>query len=491
MNQVSANQFSKSVFWRFADLFSRKAIGLAISIILARLIAPEAYGIIALTTVFVGFTNIFILTGFNVALVRKKKVSDIDFSTVMTISLSCSTIIYVFCFFFAPLFAEFYESPKLCEVLRLMLLSLLFHAISNVVRAKAMREMQFKRISLISFTCNVGSSIIAVILAYQGLGVWALVIQQLLASILDMFLMLLIFKWRLSFKFSYIAAKEMFGFTMGVLGSSFLDFLANNLNGLIIGKKYSTTDLGYYDRGNMFPEVIGANLYGTISNVLLPTLSSCQNDEERMKRITRKVMSFTAFVIFPILFGLIGVSNIFVPLVLTEKWTPCIPLLCLCCLYYVINPIKSIGYSVFYAKGESRFCIKVEMARVGIMIVGLMLIVLLDAPIYFVVISNIVVCLAVSLFTQYYVQKLLSYTYYDLFKDISYPLFFSVIIMITTYLIGEIEGNLIVLLCLQVVCGIGIYLFLSWFFKVKELTYAFDMISKIVDRKNRRATSGN
>ena len=282
MEQVTANQFSSSIFWRFSDLFSRKAIGLVISIILARLIVPEAYGVIALTTVFIGFTNIFILTGFNVALIRKESVSDLDYSTVTTISLSCSAIIYLVCFVFAPLFADFYETSHLCEVLRVMLLSLLFLAIANVVRAKAMREMQFKRLSLISFTCNVASSIVAVVFAYQGYGVWALVIQQLLASILDTLLMLLVFKWKLSFKFSHSAAKEMFGFTMGVLGSSFLDFLANNLNGLIIGKKYSTTDLGYYDRGNMFPEVIGANLCGTVSNVLLPTLSSGQFVVERM-----------------------------------------------------------------------------------------------------------------------------------------------------------------------------------------------------------------
>lgn len=478
MEQVTANQFSSSIFWRFSDLFSRKAIGLVISIILARLIVPEAYGVIALTTVFIGFTNIFILTGFNVALIRKESVSDLDYSTVTTISLSCSAIIYLVCFVFAPLFADFYETSHLCEVLRVMLLSLLFLAIANVVRAKAMREMQFKRLSLISFTCNVASSIVAVVFAYQGYGVWALVIQQLLASILDTLLMLLVFKWKLSFKFSHSAAKEMFGFTMGVLGSSFLDFLANNLNGLIIGKKYSTTDLGYYDRGNMFPEVIGANLYGTISNVLLPTLSSCQNDAERMKRIARKVMSFTAFIIFPILFGLIGVSKVFVPLILTEKWIPCIPLLCLCCLYYVINPIKSIGYSVFYAKGKSRFCMRVEMARVSLMIVGLMLIVVLDAPIHFVVISNIVICLAVSLFSQYYVREILSYTYTELFKDLAPSLFFSLILMVVTYFIGEIEENRFLIFCIQIISGAGIYALLSWGFKVKELAYALEMLSK-------------
>lgn len=479
MEQVTANQFSSSIVWRFSDLFSRKLVGLIVSIILARLIAPEAYGVIALTTIFIGFTNIFILTGFNVALIRKEDVQDIDYSTVTTISLVCSLIIYLCCFILAPAFSRFYDSPQLINVLRVMLLVLFFLAIGNIVRAKAMREMQFKKISIISFSSNVSSSIIAVIFAYKGFGVWALVIQQLLASIIDVMLLLIVFHWRLSLKYSHNSAKEMFGFTMGVIGSSFLDFLANNLNGLIIGKTYSTKDLGYYDRGNMFPEVIGANLYGTISNVLFPTLSSCQNDLERMKRITRKVMSFSAFIIYPVLFGLIGISKVMIPVLLTEKWSPCIPLLCLCCLYYIINPIKSIGYSVFYAMGRSKFCVKVELTRVVMMIIGLFFVVLLEAPIHYVVISNIGVCLIVSLLTHYFVRKVLNYTYSELLKDLAPSLFISLIMLLFTYLIGGTDINRIVLLGVQILGGAGIYLFLSWLFKVQEIEYASDMLRKL------------
>lgn len=160
--------------------------------------------------------------------------------------------------------------------------------------------------------------------------------------------MMILFRWHLSLKYSSSVAKGMFKFTAGVIGTSFLDFLGNNICGLIIGKSYSTKDLGYYNRANMFPETIGLNVYNSINSVLLPTLASLQNNEDDMKRVTRKVMSLTEYIIFPMMFGLIGVANVLIPVLLTDKWVPSIPLMYFCCLYYAINPIRAIGYNVFY-----------------------------------------------------------------------------------------------------------------------------------------------
>lgn len=347
MRRVTSNQFANNAMWKFADMISNKLILLVITILLARLITPEAYGVVALTMVFIGFSDIFILNGFNIALIRKETVDEIDYSTVTTMSLVFTVFMYLIIFVTAPYAASFYKSPDLCLVLRIITILLFFRSIVSVIRAKGTRELQFKRMVISAFISNVSAGVIALVLAYLGWGIWALVAQQLLAGFLDMIILMHIFRWHLSLKISFSVVKGMLKFTVGVLGTSFLDFLGNNVSSLIIGKSYSTKDLGYYNRANILPETIGLNAYNSINSVLLPTLASLQNDRDAMKRVTRKVMSLTEYIILPMMFGLIGVANVLIPVLLTDKWVSSIPLMYFCCISFAINPIRAIGYNVF------------------------------------------------------------------------------------------------------------------------------------------------
>ena len=165
--------------------------------------------------------------------------------------------------------------------------------------------------------------------------------------------------------------------------------MGNNVSSLIIGKSYSTKDLGYYNRANILPETIGLNAYNSINSVLLPTLASLQNDRDAMKRVTRKVMSLTEYIILPMMFGLIGVANVLIPVLLTDKWVSSIPLMYFCCISFAINPIRAIGYNVFYARGDSRLSVNIEILRATLMIVGILIVILVfqEALIY-VLLSN-------------------------------------------------------------------------------------------------------
>ena len=477
MRRVTSNQFANNAMWKFADMISNKLILLVITILLARLITPEAYGVVALTMVFIGFSDIFILNGFNIALIRKETVDEIDYSTVTTMSLVFTVFMYLIIFVTAPYAASFYKSPDLCLVLRIITILLFFRSIVSVIRAKGTRELQFKRMVISAFISNVSAGVIALVLAYLGWGIWALVAQQLLAGFLDMIILMHILRWHLSLKISFSVVKGMLKFTVGVLGTSFLDFLGNNVSSLIIGKSYSTKDLGYYNRANILPETIGLNAYNSINSVLLPTLASLQNDRDAMKRVTRKVMSLTEYIILPMMFGLIGVANVLIPVLLTDKWVSSIPLMYFCCISFAINPIRAIGYNVFYARGDSRLSVNIEILRATLMIVGILIVILVfqEALIY-VLLSNALISLVVAGATHYRVKSCIGYSFRELYSDVFPSLVMSLIMMSIVLLVGNLQMNKVLLLIIQVLIGGTIYMGMSLVLKNKNFVILKDYI---------------
>lgn len=427
--------------------------------------------------VFIGFSDIFILNGFNIALIRKETVDEIDYSTVTTMSLVFTVFMYLIIFVTAPYAASFYKSPDLCLVLRIITILLFFRSIVSVIRAKGTRELQFKRMVISAFISNVSAGVIALVLAYLGWGIWALVAQQLLAGFLDMIILMHIFRWHLSLKISFSVVKGMLKFTVGVLGTSFLDFLGNNVSSLIIGKSYSTKDLGYYNRANILPETIGLNAYNSINSVLLPTLASLQNDRDAMKRVTRKVMSLTEYIILPMMFGLIGVANVLIPVLLTDKWVSSIPLMYFCCISFAINPIRAIGYNVFYARGDSRLSVNIEILRATLMIVGILIVILVfqEALIY-VLLSNALISLVVAGATHYRVKSCIGYSFRELYSDVFPSLVMSLIMMSIVLLVGNLQMNKVLLLIIQVLIGGTIYMGMSLVLKNKNFVILKDYI---------------
>lgn len=483
MKKVSGEQFASNAIWKFLELFSTKLVALVISTIIARLLSPNAYGIIALTTVFITFSDIFITNGFNVALIRKDEVSEIDYSTVMLMSLSFSAILYIILYFSAPYLAKFYNTPEFKEVLRILTLIIFLKSVSTVIKAKATRQLQIKKMSIVSVIASTCASIIGVVFAYNGFGVWALVAQQVLTNLFDVIGLSFAFRWRYSFRFSLTSAKQMTRFTIGVLGTSFLDFLGNNVNSLVIGKAYNSTDLGFYNRGNMYPETISLNTYNAINSVLLPTLASRQDDNRGMRTVVKKVVSLTTYIIFPMMFGLIAVSDNFVSVLLTDKWMPCVPILICACLYYSINPIRAIGYNVFYAKGESDKCVKIEVFRSLLMIANLFITILwLKQSIYVLTSINVLISLMVSIITQIMVSNSIGYSGYDLLSDIASPIFMSSVMVLVVRCMTFLPIDNFGILISQISVGFGTYIGLSIITKNSSYLFLFGYVKKLTHR---------
>lgn len=458
MQEVTTMEFASNSVWKFLELFSKKVIALVLSTILALLLSPDVYGIVALTTVFITFSDIFIMNGFNVALVRKKEICDVDYSTVMVMGVCFSTVLYALFFFLAPFLAKFYKEPEFCNVLRVLSVLIFFKAIASVIKARATRELQFKKMSFVSVLTSTLAILFGIAFAINGFGVYALVFQQLLANLLDVIALSFVFRWKYSLRFSKQSAGEMTRFTLGVLGTSFLDFFGNNLSNLVVPKVYSSTELGYLNRGNAYPETIGLNMYNSINGVLLPTLASRQDNEEGMKRAIRKVISVSCYMIFPLMFGMIAVSDSFVTVVLTEKWVPCIPILICSSLLYALNPIRAIGYNVFYAIGKSKRCVQIEAVRTLLYVLNLLVtIVVLRKSIYVFAALNVGIALVCVIITQHLVGKCVQYRWQEFFKDVI-PTFLLCIVMILgvrTVCYLKISGPII--LVLQIVLGALIY----------------------------------
>lgn len=479
MDTVSSSQFANNALWRFIDVISRKIIALGISIVLARLIAPEAYGIVALTTVFITFSDIFILNGFNIALIRKDVVSSTDYSTVTYLSLIFTTVMYLVFYITSPFIASFYECDILSPVLRVITILLFFESVSSVIRAYATRELQFKKMALSSFISNVASGLLALILAFEGFGVWALVVQQVCANFLDMSIMSIIFRWRVRPTFSIDSAKSMTKFTMGVLGTSFLDFFGNNVCSLIIGKTYTTKDLGYYNRANLFPETIGLNAYSSINSVLLPTLASRQSDIEGMKRVARKVMSLTEYIILPLMFGLMAIADNLINLLLTEKWAPAIPMMYFCCLYYAINPIRAISYSIFYSMAKSKTTMYIELIRSLLMVSGIILVaIIFKMGLIYVLLANLLISIFVALQAQFEVYKLISYSIRELVEDIFPSLMLSLIMLVIVYSESLLSLGRVSQLVIQIFTGLVVYVALSIIARNKNFIILVDFLKQ-------------
>lgn len=483
MKKVTVEQFASNSIWRFLELFSKKLIALALSTILARLLTPDVYGVVALTTVFITFSDIFITNGFNITLIRKENVSQIDYSTVMAMSLSFSACLYIIFFSVAPFLAKFYETPEFELVLRTLTSLIFLKSISAVIKAKATRQLQFKKMSIISVVTSTIASIIGIVFAYNGMGVWALVAQQILANLFDVISLSIVFKWKYSIKVSIASVKQMMTFTIGVIGTSFLDFTGNNINNLVIGKAYSSTELGYFNRGNMYPETISLNMYNSITSVLLPTLASKQNDNIAMKKIVRKVISITTYIIFPMMFGLIAVSDKFVLVLLTEKWMPCVPIMICSCLYYSINPIRAVGYNVFYAKGESSQCVRIEIFRTMLMVTNLLVTILwLKKSIYILTGINVVIALIIAIITQVMVAKSINYSGRELLLDILPVLLMSIAMVIVVRCISLLPLSQPMVFLIQIVVGGTVYILLSLLTKNSSFMFLLAYIKKFIIR---------
>lgn len=483
MGSISKTTFAKSSIWKMSESLLTRGVSLIISILLARIILPADYGIVEVTSIFISFCTIVVQNGLSTALIRKKEVSDEDFSHAFIVGLVIAVVMYGAFFFIAPFIADFYEEPLITPVIRVQMLSLFLYALGNVRTAIITREFKFKSLCIISFISNLIGGVISVIMANNGFGVWALVYHTLMVDGISAILLFTVVKWKMTWNFSMQKFRETFVFSASVLLTSLLDFCANNILTAIYGKVYSVEDLAYKGKGGMFPELICLHTYGAITSVMLPTMAAEQSENEKLKSITRRMVKMTAYIIFPMMAGLAAVGDKLIPFLLTDVWMPAVPMLTATCIYYAANPFRSINMQLIYAKGEVKRAVRIETFR-SIMLVGIGLICIfaLKVSIYVAVYINCILAVVVAVLTQIEAKRMIGYEFSEWISDMSIPALMSVAMLAVVRLSGMLSTSLFLSLVLEVAVGVVLYFVLSVAIKpqgFKDITEILrDMIQK-------------
>lgn len=480
LNDVKTRTIS-GLIWQYAEKCGAEVIQFVVSIIIARILSPSDYGLIGLITVFISVAGVFVSSGLGQALVQRKEIDNKDYSTVFFYSLAFSVLIYGILFFIAPYIAKFYSSPTLIQIVRVLGLTVIVGSINGVQRSYVQKTMQFRRFFVSTLWGKGISAIIGISLAYAGYGVWALVGQQLSMTITDTVVLWITVKWRPQLTFSVKRMKEMFSFGWKLLCSSLIDTVYSNIYSLVIGKTYSTSDLGFYNRGKQFPMLIINNINSSIQSVLFPVLSEAQEENERLKSMVRRSIVTSTFLIFPAMAGLAAIAEPLTVTLLTEKWLPAVPFIQFCCFSYAFWPIHTANLQAINAVGRSDITLKLEVIKKVIGIVVLVLTV--PHGLMVMMIARCGVAIISTFINAYPNKKLLGYSYLEQIKDIAPSFAISIVMMGVILLLTLLPISPILQMIIQVILGIAIYFGLAKLFKLECLEYVLNTIKGFIKKK--------
>lgn len=470
----------KNFLWRFAERCSAQMVSLVVSIVLARLLAPEDYGIIALVTVFTTIMQVFVDSGLGTALIQKKNADDLDFSSVFYFNFAVCLILYTVMFAAAPFIARFYNNAALTPLVRVISLTIVISGVKGIQQSYVSRNMLFKRFFYATLGGTIFSAFLGIGLAYAGFGVWALVAQQLSNAAIDTLILWLTVPWRPKKMFSWDRLKGLLSYGWKLLASGLLDRVYSSLRSLIIGKMYSPADLAFYERGNQFPDVIITNINTSIDSVLLPTMASSQDDRATVKSMTRRAIKTSTYIMAPLMMGLAFCAEPIVRLVLTEKWLPCVPFLRIFCITYIFYPIHTANLNAIKALGRSDLFFKLEIVK---KIVGLTI---LLSVMWFGVMAMAYSLLLSSVLSQiintWPNRKLLDYSYPDQLKDILPSILLAVGMGICVWLVSLLHLSDVITLLLQIPLGAAIYIGVSAALHLDSYVFLIDTLRPMLKK---------
>ena len=471
-----------NLLWRFAERCGAQAVSFLVSIILARLLAPEAYGTIALAMVFINILQVFVDSGMGTALIQKKDADDLDFSSVFYFNIAACLVLYAGLFLAAPSIAQFYGDPALTALVRALSLTVVVSGVRNIQQSYVSRHLLFKRFFFSTIGSTLASAVVGIAMAYAGFGVWALVGQSLSNVVTGTIILWATVPWRPRRMFSWQRLKGLLSFGWKLLVSSLLDTGYNNLRSLIIGKLYSSADLAYYNQGDKLPNLVITNINASIDSVLLPTMANEQDDHARVRSMTRRAIKTSTYVMAPLMMGLAACAEPLVRLMLTEKWLPCVPYLRIFCITYMFWPIHTANLNAIKALGRSDLFLKLEIVK---KIVGLTILLCtmwhgVMAMAYSLLLSSVLS----QIINSWPNRKLLRYHYLNQLADILPALLLACAMGLAVYCIQFLGWGDLPTLCVQIPVGAALYLAGSALLRLDSFLYLRSTAEKLLLHKN-------
>lgn len=480
---MSSTNVITNFFWRFLERCGAQGVTFIVSIVLARLLDPTVYGTVALVTIFTTIMQVFVDSGMGNALIQKKDADDLDFSSVFYFNMAMCSVLYLIMFFAAPFIASFYRMPELTAIVRVLSFVVVISGVKNVQQAYVSRHLMFKRFFFSTLGGTIGAAVIGIAMAYLGFGVWALVAQMLFNAAVDTTILWITVKWRPKKMFSFQRLKSLFSYGWKLLASSLIDTVYNDLRQLIIGKKYSSGDLAYYNQGKKFPQLIVTNINTSIDSVLLPTMSKAQDDMAAVRSMTRRAIKTSTFLMMPAMIGLAVCAEPLVQLILTEKWLPCVLFLRIFCITYAFYPIHTANLNAIKAMGRSNLFLKLEIIKktVGIIAILITMWISVQAMAY----SFLVTTILNQIINSWPNKKLLNYSYLEQVKDMMPQILLSLGMGAAIYAVSFLHLSASLTLLIQIPLGVLVYWSGSKIFHVESYTYIIEMVKNFKKRKKK------
>lgn len=471
---------TKGIFWSAVDKFAVQLGQFVVSILLARLLLPEDFGLIGMLAIFIALSQTFVESGLGTGLIQRQDCTDIDFSTVFVFNLGVSSFFYLLLFLTAPFISTFFNQPQLTNLIRVLGLNLFIIAIAIIQRTKLTIALDFKSIAKSNVIGMVIGGIFGVFAARNGYGVWALVIQTLLGSMATSVSLWVFSNWSPSIAFSTTSFKSLFGYGSKLLIAGLYAQILNNVYTICLGKFYPAASSGYYTRAKSFADISAGTVVSVIQQATFPVLSSVQFDKEKLVSIYCRLIRMSAFFIIPLMTLIALLAKPIVILLLTEKWVALIPLLQWMVFARIFFPMSALNMNLLNAVGRSDLFLKVDLSKLPLTILAM--VITIPFGVKTMIIGHVITSALAFLINAYLPGKLYGYGSIQQLKDML-PFFVATIGMsITVFLVTSFIDNLFLQLLLGTLVGLLTYLFICWLLGLDEMIEVWNLFLKIKEK---------
>ena len=466
----------KGVAWTSFDKLTSIGFGFVIGIILARLLSPSDYGLLAMIAVFNAIAFAFLDSGFTNALVRKPDLTEDDNTTAFFFNLAAGAVLFVIIWLIAPWVSVFYDKPILTPLLRAEGSLLIVTSFKIVQNTQLTRALNFKAKMIIRVVASVFGGVIGIIAAYNGLGVWALVVMHIAESLINLVLLWIISPWRPHGRWNKASFGYLWGYGSKLLASGLLDTIYSNIYPIIIGKLFSAADLGQYSRAKGYADLPSQSLTGVLQQVTFPVLSKIQNDDVRLGDAYRRMLRFSVFIVFPIMIGMAALAYPLVIALVTDKWAQCVPYLQVICLASMWYPVHAINLNLLQVKGRSDLFLRLEIIKKAIITIAIFICVPFGIMgICIGAVCTSIICLGIN---TYYTGKLIHVGFVRQMMDMTPTLLNALAMGAVVHLVTMPLSPEWMKLVVGIPVGIVFYLAVAKIFRLPELQEALDILHR-------------
>ena len=458
MSESLKNKTVKGTVWSSLDAFLGQGITFLVGLVLARLLSPEEYGLIAIITIFISVFNSIVDSGFSNALIRKQDATEADYNTVFYTNLAISAVLSTALFFGAPRIADFFSRPQLTSLTKAMSSVVIINAFAIVQNIRLTKNIDFKTKTKVSLIASLTSGVIGIAMAFGGFGVWSLVAQQISKQLLNSVFLWFFIRWMPKLLFSWKSFKEMFDFGWKLLVSGLINTIWTEIYQVIIGKFYQPQTLGQYTRAQQFSSIFSSNLTSIIQRVSYPVLSQLQDDKERLKSGYKRIIKITMLVSFVLMLGLAAISKPMILVLIGDKWLPAVPFLQILCFNMMLYPLHSINLNMLQVQGRSDLFLKLEIVKKIVGVIPLCLGIFVN--IYYMLIGSVFVGFFSYFLNARYSGPFLNYSIKEQVKDIMPGFSIALLVALPVYAISYLPLNPFILLPMQLLVGLLIVLIL-------------------------------